>query len=117
MQAAAYVLLGKLGGGEICRYINQDEPALRGHSVTVKAGDEQIREMRESAAKTFRPEMAKLLQVRSLVIAYSSAREARLLGLLHLMLVIEAMISLAVLQLDAFCLSVSASFLSMPISA
>ena len=91
MQAAAYVLLGKLGGGEICRYVNQDEPVLRGHSVTVKAGNEQIREMRESAAKTFRPEMAKLLQVRSLVIPYSSAREARLLGL-HLVLVNEAIL-------------------------
>lgn len=68
MQAAAYVLLGQLGGGKMCRYVNQDEPALRGHSVTVKAGDEQIREMRESAAKTFRPEMAKLLQVRITVV-------------------------------------------------
>lgn len=85
--------------------------------MTVKAGDEQIREMRESAARTFRPEMAKLLQVRITVISYSSAREARLLGLLQLMLVIEATISFFVLQLDTLCLSVSASFLSMPISA
>ena len=85
--------------------------------MTVKAGDEQIREMRGSAARTFRPEMAKLLRVRITVISCSSAREARLLGLLRLMLVIEATICFLVLQLDAFCLSVSASFLSMPIRA
>ena len=47
--------------------------------MTVKAGDEQIRDMRESAARTFRPEMAKLLQVRITVTSYSSAQEARLL--------------------------------------
>ena len=47
-----------------CRYVNQDEPALKGHSVTVKAGEEQIEHMRKSAAHTFRPEMAQLLQVR-----------------------------------------------------
>ena len=47
-----------------CRYVNQDEPALKGHSVTVKADEEQIRNMRERAAQTFRPEMAQLLQVR-----------------------------------------------------
>ena len=46
-----------------CRYVNQDEPPLKGHSVTVKAGEEQIEKMRKSAAQTFRPEMAQLLQV------------------------------------------------------
>jgi len=45
------------------RYANQDEPPLKGHSVTVKAGEEQIEKMRKSAAQTFRPEMAQLLQV------------------------------------------------------
>ena len=45
------------------RYVNQEEPALKGHSVTVKAGTEQIDAMRTRAAETFRPEMAQLLQV------------------------------------------------------
>ena len=45
------------------RYVNQEEPSLAGHSVTVKAGAEQIQAMRMSAAHTFRPEMAQLLQV------------------------------------------------------
>ena len=44
------------------RYVNQEEPALKGHSVTVKAGREQIDAMRTRAAQTFRPEMAQLLQ-------------------------------------------------------
>ncbi|CAK0787599.1 hypothetical protein CVIRNUC_010821 [Coccomyxa viridis] len=43
-------------------YVNQEEPELKGHSVTVKAGMEQIQAMRGRAAQTFRPEMAQLLQ-------------------------------------------------------
>ncbi len=46
-----------------CRYVNQEEPPLKGHSVTVKAGEEQIEQMRKGAAQTFRPEMAQLMQV------------------------------------------------------
>ena len=45
------------------RYVNQDEPPLKGHSVTVKAGEEQVEHMRMGAAQTFRPEMAQLMQV------------------------------------------------------
>ena len=45
------------------RYVNQEEPELKGHSVTVKAGMEQIQAMHGRAAQTFRPEMAQLLQV------------------------------------------------------
>ncbi len=45
------------------RYVNQEEPPLKGHSVTVKAGEEQVEQMRKGAAQTFRPEMAQLMQV------------------------------------------------------
>lgn len=45
------------------RYVNQPEPALTGHSVTVKADNQKLREMREQANKTFTPELAKLMQV------------------------------------------------------
>ncbi len=92
MLAAAHLLQGELAEGNLCRYVNQDEPELRGHSVTVKAGAEQIQEMRESAAKTFRPEMVKLLQVGIAVIPYQPAPEASLLGTFHLMLRVVAIL-------------------------
>ena len=62
------------------RYVNQAEPSLKGHSVTVKAGAEQIQAMQTSAARTFLPEMAQLLQVGSqcinqLVCAYKEASQ------------------------------------------
>jgi hypothetical protein len=47
------------------RYINQPEPNLTGHSVTVKADDQRIKDMRERAARTFTPELAALMQVTS----------------------------------------------------
>ncbi|CAL8464618.1 g4153 [Coccomyxa elongata] len=43
-------------------YINQPEPGLKGHSVTVKADDRKIAEMHEQAAATFTPELAALMQ-------------------------------------------------------
>lgn len=45
--------------------MNQPEPSLSGHSVTVKADEGKVKEMHEQAAGTFTPEMAHLMQVRS----------------------------------------------------
>lgn len=47
------------------RYINQPEPGLKGHSVTVKADNQKVAEMHEQAAATFTPELAALMQVTS----------------------------------------------------
>jgi hypothetical protein len=46
-----------------CRYVNQPEPALSGHSVTVKADVHRIQEMHREAKQTFTPELAGLMQV------------------------------------------------------
>eukprot|EP00897_Mesotaenium_endlicherianum_P000456 jgi/Mesen1/10410/ME000081S09792 len=43
-------------------YVNQPEPNREGHSATIRATEEQIREMREAAASTWGPELARLLQ-------------------------------------------------------
>lgn len=45
------------------RYINQPEPGLKGHSVTVKADEQKIAEMHEQAAATFTQELAGLMRV------------------------------------------------------
>ncbi len=52
----------------MCRYVNQPEPQLKGHSVTVKADEATIQEMHRSAEATFTPELAKLMQVSKVVI-------------------------------------------------
>ena len=45
-----------------CRYVNQEEPQLKGRSVTVKADEQTVQEMHRSAEATFTPALAKLMQ-------------------------------------------------------
>jgi hypothetical protein len=48
------------------RYVNQPEPRLQGHSVTVKADEARVAHMRAQAQRTFTPELARLMQARAL---------------------------------------------------
>ena len=46
-----------------CRYVNQPEPELQGHSVTVKADQARIDSMCQDAEQTWPPALSKLMQV------------------------------------------------------
>ena len=46
-----------------CRYVNQPEPELQGHSVTVKADQARIDSMCRDAEQTWPPALSKLMQV------------------------------------------------------
>ena len=47
----------------LCRYINQPEPALQGHSVTVKADEATVAAMKQEASRLWPPALAALMQV------------------------------------------------------
>ena len=55
--------MSKMSTISCTRYINQPEPGLKGHSVTVKADEQKVAEMHEQAAATFTQELAGLMRV------------------------------------------------------